>query len=147
MSSNQSLILDAIEARITALGTGRRKLKYSYDLEKNEARNESNSYGYGAASGNTVSGVMKSVTMDQQFFVVLSQKYVNRNGDAAEQVALKAIYDDMETIYTDFVSSKLGIAATVLVVEGFSLDDPEKMSDNTISIKASFNIKHRKMTT
>lgn len=147
MSSNQSLILDAIEARIATLATGRTKLKYSYDLEKNDSRNESNAYGYGAASGESIGGTLKSVTMNQGFFVILTENFQNRSSDDKEVLALKAIYDDIEIIYQDFMVSKLGIPSTVLVVEGLSLDDPEKISDNSLSVKANFTIKHRKVTT
>ena len=109
MSSNQTLILNAIETRITALSLGRSKLKYSYDLEKNEKRGESNAYGYGAGAGNAVPGTLKAVTMDQEFFVVLSEGYANRGKDDKEVIALKAIYDDLEVIYQEFAVSKLGI--------------------------------------
>lgn len=147
MSSNQSLILDAIDSRITALSLGRDKLKYSYDLEKNDTRGEKNAYGYGASDGTSVAGTFKAVTMDQNFFIVLTENFVNRRGDAREETAIKTIYDDIEVIYQDFVSSKLGINDTVLLVSSITLDAPEKLSDNTISVRANFIVKHRQPTT
>ena len=145
--SNQSLILAAIETRITALATGRTKLKYSYDLEKNGSRSETNAYGFGAGASSQVEGPTKAVTQDQEFFVVLTEKFVNRTGDSKESESINTIYADMETIISDFVSSKLGINATVLVVQSVGLDAPEKISENSISIKANFIVKHRKATT
>ena len=147
MSSNQTLILDAINDRIVALALGRNKLKYSYSLEKNDTRGEANAYGYGVSDGSAVAGTLKSVTIDQTFFVVLTENFINRRGDSKEDIAIKTIYDDMEVIYQDFVTSKLGINATVLLVSELSLDAPEKISDNTISVQASFIVKHRQPTT
>jgi hypothetical protein len=125
----------------------RSKLKYSYDLEKNSKRSEGNAYGYGAGAGAAVPGTLKAVTMDQDFFVILTENYSNRSNDDKEVVALKAIYDDMETIYQDFVSSKLGINSTVLLVSDISLDEPEKISENTIAVKATFIVRHRQPLT
>jgi len=147
MSSNQTLILNAIEARITALSLGRTKLKYSYDLEKNGKRSENNAYGYGVGGGEGVPGTLKAVTMDQEFFVVLTENYENRSNDNKEVIELKGIYDDMEVIYQDFVSSKLGINSTVLLVSNISLDEPEKISENTIAVKARFTVRHRQPLT
>ena len=147
MSSNQTEILNAIESRITALSLGRDKLKYSYDLEKNSTKDEKNSYGFGAAEASTTAGTLKSITLNQTFFVVLTETFVNRRGDAKEDVAIKSIYDDLEVIYADFVISKLGIPATILLVSELGLDAPEKISDNTISVKANFTIMHRQPTT
>jgi len=147
MSSNQTLILNAIQSRITALGLSRNKLKYSYDLEKNSSRDESSGYGFGVAEGDFTEGPFKALTLNQTFFVVLTENYINRRGDSNEDAAIKSIYDDLEVINRDFVSSKLGIGSTVLVVESLTLDAPEKISENTISVKAFFLVKHRKATT
>ena len=147
MSSNATLILGAIETRIQAVTTGYVKLKYSYELEKNSGRGGSKGYGFGAGAAETESGVNKSVTKNQTFFVVISESMTNRNSDSGEDAALKAAYDTIELIENDFMSSKLGLASTVIVVESFGLDEPTKIGENTITIKANFVVKHRKATT
>ena len=73
MSSNQTLILTAMQTRIDALSLGRNRLKYSYDLEKNNTRSERNAYGFGIGAASEVSGTNKSLTLDQEFFVVLTE--------------------------------------------------------------------------
>jgi hypothetical protein len=145
--SATSEILDAIEARIEALSTGRKKLAYSYDLEKNNSRDQASAYGYGSADADQETGPLKTVTLNHTFFVVLTEKFVNRRGEAKEVESLKKIYDDIETIYLDFCSSKLGVPNTVLVVESLSMDEPLKISENVVSVRANFVIKHRKRTT
>ena len=147
MSSNQTLILNAIDARMAALLPSYSRLAYSYDLEKNNLRSEKNAWGAGAGSADIAEGVMKSLTLAQSFFVVITDTYTNRTKDTKEIEALKSIYDALEIITLDFISSKLGIPATVLVVEAVGLDEPENISENTISIKANFIIRHRKATT
>lgn len=147
MISNATLILEAMDVRIAALLPLRKRLKYSYELEKNSGRGGDNGFGVGAGSASTEQGVNRSVTKNQVFFVVISEKMTNRSSDSNEIAALKSVYDDLEIIENDFMSSKLGIGSTVIVVESFDLDEPTKIGENTITIKANFVVKHRKSTT
>lgn len=146
MSSNQTLILEAMELRMVALNLGRTKLDYTYDLEKNGKRAEANSYGLGIGAGDESLGTMKSLTLDQEFFVTLTQTYTPRSDDSSEKSALISIYDDLEFITRDFAQSKVGAPEIVLVVSQTSIEAPEKIADTTLSVRANFNIKHRATT-
>jgi len=143
MSSNQTLILEAMELRMVALDLGRTKLDYTYDLEKNSKRGEANSYGLGVGSGGESLGTNKSLTLDQEFFVVLTQIYTPRSDDAAEKLALTSLYDDLEVITRDFANTKIGAPEIVLVVAQTDIEAPEKITDTTLALRANFNIKHR----
>jgi len=143
MSSNQTLILEAIQLRFDELALGRTKLKYSYDLEKNGKRGEKNAYSFGIGAAAETPGTMKSLTLDQDFFVILTENYNNRSDDDGEKAALTAIYDDLETITRDFANSKLGAPGIVLVVQQTDLEEPEKIADGTIIVRANFTVKHR----
>jgi len=147
MSSNQTQILDAIELRMKTLLPTHSRLSYSYDLVKNNNRNSQKAWGAGALEGTSFSGVNKSISLDQTFFVVLTENYINRSGDSKEIDALKSIYDNIDTIYADFMMSKLGINSVVLVVDSLVLEEPTKISENVVSVRALFNIKHRKSLT
>jgi len=142
--SAQTDILNAIESRINAVLPSYKRLKYSYDLEKNNKRASDDAYGIGAGASSSVEGTFRTITMDQEFFVILTKDFGGRNDDNAERTALKAIYDDMETLYRDLFQSKLGIPAVVYLVSELSLDEPEKIADNVISIRMNFTVKHRK---
>jgi hypothetical protein len=146
VSSNQTLILNAIDSRMAVLLPNHKRLDYSYELEKNSTRSD-DSWGAGAGSSDWTTGVTKSVTLDSNFFVVIGNKFTNRSNDNGEIAALKEVYDNIETVFLDFASSKLGISSTVLVVESLTLDEPEKIGKNIISVKANFVVKHRKATT
>ena len=144
--SAQTDILNAIESRINAVLSSYKRLKYSYDVEKNNKRASDDAYGVGAGAGSSVEGTFQSITMDQEFFVILTKDFGGRSDDNAERTALKAIYDDMETLYRDLFQSKLGIPSVVYLVSELSLDEPEKIADNVISVRMSFTVKHRKST-
>lgn len=142
--SAQTDILNAIESRVNAVLPSYKRLKYSYDLEKNNKRASDDAYGIGAGAGSSVEGTFRTITMDQEFFVILTKDFGGRNDDNAERTALKAIYDDMETLYRDLFQSKLGIPAVVYLVSELSLDEPEKIADNVMSVRMNFTVKHRK---
>ena len=144
--SAQTDILNAIESRVNAVLSSYKRLKYSYDVEKNNKRASDDAYGIGAGAGSSVEGTFRTITMDQEFFVILTKDFGGRSDDNAERTALKAIYDDMETLYRDLFQSKIGIPSVVYLVSELSLDEPEKIADNVISVRMSFNVKHRKST-
>jgi len=144
--SAQTEILNAIESRVNAVLPSYKRLKYSYDLEKNNKRASDDAYGIGAGAGSSVEGTFRTITMDQEFFVILTKDFGGRSDDNAERTALKAIYDDMETLYRDLFQSKIGIPSVVYLVSELSLDEPEKIADNVISVRMSFTVKHRKST-
>jgi len=144
--SAQADILNAIESRVNAVLPSYKRLKYSYDLEKNNKRASDDAYGIGAGAGSSVEGTFRTITMDQEFFVILTKDFGGRSDDNAERTALKAIYDDMETLYRDLFQSKIGIPSVVYLVSELSLDEPEKIADNVISVRMSFTVKHRKST-
>lgn len=144
--SAQTDILNAIESRVNVVLPSYKRLKYSYDVEKNNKRASDDAYGIGAGAGSSVEGTFRTITMDQEFFVILTKDFGGRSDDNAERTALKAIYDDMETLYRDLFQSKLGIPSVVYLVSELSLDEPEKIADNVISVRMSFTVKHRKST-
>lgn len=144
--SAQTDILNAIESRVNVVLPSYKRLKYSYDVEKNNKRASDDAYGIGAGAGSSVEGTFRTITMDQEFFVILTKDFGGRSDDNAERTALKAIYDDMETLYRDLFQSKIGIPSVVYLVSELSLDEPEKIADNVISVRMSFTVKHRKST-
>jgi hypothetical protein len=144
--SAQTDILNAIESRVNVVLPSYKRLKYSYDVEKNNKRASDDAYGIGAGAGSSVEGTFRTITMDQEFFVILTKDFGGRSDDNAERTALKAIYDDMETLYRDLFQSKLGIPSVVYLVSELSLDEPEKIADNVISVRMGFTVKHRKST-
>ena len=137
-----SSILTDLEAQVSAtLGVEWKELEYVYDLESNAARNVDLRYGIGAADGESVSGTIKAVTMDFNFFVVLSKSFKNRSSDENQRVIISEIYDEFETININVFKKKLG-NSTVLVVSDLSYNEPEVIHE-ALFIRVDFLIKFR----
>lgn len=140
-------ILGAIETRVQAvLPNTYSRLRYTYDLEKNEFRDIEDGYAIGVASGETVTGINRAATFDQTFFVIITDRYINRGTDAKEREILKDIYDNLETVYKDIFQSKAGLGNIILVVQDIGFEEPEKLSDGTLSVRMNFTVKYRVAT-
>ena len=145
--SNVSTILTALEDQVSStLGANWQELKYVYDLEKNDGRANDMRYGIGVGAGETVPGTTKSVTMDHNFFVVLTRGIVNRSDGTQERAAISEIYDEFEQIQINVFQKKLGIPSVVHLVSSITMEEPEVIGSGTISIRGNFTIKHRNNT-
>lgn len=139
-------VLTAIDTRLAATISGYTRLKHSYDLELNNLRDSAAGYAIVSGAAQETVGATKAITLDHDFGVILTRKFGGRANDTEERSVLNTIYGDLELLYRDFASSKLGIANTVLVVNNLSMDEPEKIADNVISVKMNFTVRHRKAT-
>ena len=141
-----SSILTSLEAQIaTTLGAGWSELEYIYDLTANNSKTTDDRYGVGVLSGASVEGTTKSVTVDFDFFVVLTKNFVNRSSDEKQRTLLSEIYDEFETINQTIFQKKLN-NANILLVSGLSYDEPEVIDSNGIAVKVNFTIKYRNPT-
>lgn len=141
-----SSILTSLTTQIgTTLGGDWSELDHVYNLEDNNFRNAQNRFGVGAGSGSNVAGTNKAITLDFDFFVVLTKNYVNRSSDLAERSALSAIYDEFENINDDVFQKKLN-NPSVLVVQGIEYSAPEVINKGTIAVRVDFTIKYRNET-
>ena len=147
MTSATTDVLTAIETRVNAVLPDYSRLRYSYDIEKNDKRSSDDGYAIGAGASLSTEGTFRTITLDQEFFVTLTKDFGGRSNDSAERTALKSIYDDLETLYRDLFQSKLGIPATVYLVSDLALDEPVKIGQNVISVNITFTVKTRKSTT
>jgi len=147
--SNQSQILTALKTAVsTSLGSDYTELKYSYDLELNDLRDQKKGYGIGAlAAARTESGPMKSLNYAQGFFVVLTETFVNRSSDCKEREVLATLYDKFEALTEVIFLKKLSIPTVVRVVSDVSLDDPTNPSKGVVSLRGVFIIEHKKTIT
>ena len=103
-----SSILTSLKTEVsTILGANWSELKHVYNLEDNSFRVSDKNYGVGALSGSSVSGTTKAVTVDFDFFVVLVENFINRDGDANERAALSDIYDKLDDINDSIFQKKL----------------------------------------
>jgi len=141
-----SSILTSLESEVaTLLGADWSELEYIYDLNQNNSKTINNRYGVGALSGSSVEGTTKSVTVDFDFFVVLTKCFVNRASDEKQRTLLSEIYDKFETINSNIFQKKLN-NANILLVSDLSYDEPEVVDSNGLAVKVNFTIKYRNQT-
>ena len=142
-----SSILTSLESQVsTSLGATWSELEYIYNLEANNTKNIEKRYGVGALSGASVSGTTKAVTVDFDFFIVLTKNFVNRSSDENQRTLLSEIYDEFDTINQNIFQKKLS-NANILLVSDLAYDEPEIINDNGISVKVNFTVKYRNPTT
>lgn len=143
-----STILNQMAADIgILLGSPWKELKYIYELEKNNLRAQEKAYGVGVGAGETVSGATKSVTVDQEFFVVLTDKITNRSSDSNQRAALSALYDKKEILDKNILGKKLNLTSIVLVVSSIGTDEPLMLNDGVIALTSRYIVKYRTQTT
>jgi hypothetical protein len=142
-----SSILTSITSQVsTSLGGTWSELEYIYNLEANNTKNIEKRYGVGTLNGASVGGTTKAITVDFDFFIVLTKNFVNRSSDENQRTLLSEIYDEFETINQNIFQKKLN-NANILLVSDLSYDEPEIINDNGISVKVNFTIKYRNPTT
>ena len=141
-----SSILTSLESEVsTLLGADWSELEYIYDLNQNNSKTFNNRYGIGALNGSSVDGTTKSITIDFNFFVVLTKCFVNRSSDEKQRTLLSEIYDKFELINRNIFQKKLN-NANILLVSALSYDDPEVVDSNGIAVKVNFTVKYRNQT-
>ena len=141
-----SSILTSLNNQVSStLGSGWKELKHVYNLEDNNNRAIDNGYGVGTFDGANVSGTNKAITLDFNFFIVLTKKFTNRNGDNNEREVLSDIYDQFETINQNIFQKKLN-NARILLVQDINYDAPERVDRGEIAVRVTFTIKYRNQT-
>lgn len=143
--SLSSIITSLTDQVSDVLGDGWQELNYIYSLEDNTFRAGNKRYGVGTRSGGNVLGVNNAITYDFEFFITLTESYVNRSNDVKEREALIDIYDNFDTLNVAIFEKKLN-NPSVLVVQDIAFEEPERVDDGTIAVTCSFVIKYRKTT-
>jgi len=140
-----SSILTDLEAQVaTTLGATWSELDYVYNLEANGAKSIDLRYGVGSGEGSSVAGTTKAITVDFNFFVVLTKSFKNRSDDSNQRTVLSEIYDQLETININVFQKKLGNSA-VLLVSDLSYSEPEVIHEG-LAVRVDFIIKFRNQT-
>lgn len=139
-------ITTAIKAEISAeLGASYRELAYVENVAKNTFRSGNNRYGVRALGAIQIPGVTKTVTITQDFEIVLTKGFVESNLDDDPQVAMS--YDNRENlldIYKRLVNNRAGLPGTVLNIFDMTISEPEFLEDDKIAIqRANMSITYR----
>lgn len=142
-----SILTDLTTEIGTLLGANWSELDYIYDLEKNNWKNSDKRYGVGVRGGSSVSGTNKAITVDQEFFVVLTETFRNKHDDGNERTVLSDIYNQFDTIKNNIFQSKINNSSSVLVVSELSYEEPTNPDEGIVSVTMNFIVKYRNQTT
>jgi hypothetical protein len=145
VSSLTGEIIAFIEASIENAIPSIKQSKHYYDLDKNDSVRNNHIYAVRPSSARSVSGAIRSVTMEQEFEIEISRDYVeNGSSDAALRNAINLVYQDNEKILREISLRKTTIN-NVLKVSEPSFDAP-KVNDKqkSVSITFSYPITYRK---
>ena len=139
-------ILEAMDAKVSSLLPDYKKSKFNYFIDRNNRVTSKKVYAIRPDTGKTTIGTTLSATFDQNFEVVLSDIYLDKNDtdkDLGDKIL--ALHGDLEVLYLELYQRRLDLpSAKVLVVSLVDLSAPELDTDNsTVSLTATFAVKYR----
>jgi hypothetical protein len=139
-------INDAIKARMAiVLGSPYKELDYVLDVSSNNFRNSATRYGVRPLESSPSEGVLRSVTLDHTFQIILVDPFVNRDNDLAQREITFTQYAKMDDIYKDLLGSKAGLSNIILLVSSPSTAEPEYLEEENVAIlRGNIPIKYRR---
>lgn len=125
------------------LGTDWKKIKYLEDLEKNHNLTQNRVFGIRALEASEVEGIMKYVTLDQTFeLVMVRSKLSKANGDSDIRKLSYENRDQAFCVYKKIAQTHLGGLA--LIVNNLVISEPEFIEEDKVVVqRITFNIRHR----
>jgi hypothetical protein len=123
------------------------KLAYIEDVAKNTFRKTGTKdcYGIRALEADQLPGVTKTITLNQEFEVILTSGYTQSTISDASQISdsldLRA---NFLGLYKRYVNGKGGLPGTILNITDLILQDPEYLDDDKVVVqRAKMNIQYR----
>ena len=146
MSSLVTDIITGLETRLAAVLTTYAPLRYYFDLSKNDYTGNNNRYAVVPKAIESQAGVIRSVTVNQDFQIVLTNGYRNNpKSDTDLQAVVKELYDKMDDVLNDLFLTKLGVPSIVLLVTLSGIEEPEILEDNkVIALRMNLTIRYRR---
>ena len=139
-------IYDALVSEVSdELGTDWTQLQnFLENIEANTSRNIVKGFGVIPGQAIPTAGVVRFMTLDQQFSIVLTDKNTREINDTERVDALlDRLYDRGEAVLVRILNQQLGLAGTVLSVSTPSMADPIYL-DSYIVLNLSVVVKYRR---
>lgn len=145
MATVVSDIVTGINTQIALELPNWRPVAYLEDIEKNSFRTQTDRYGVRALGAIEEVTVVKRLTFDHTFEVVLTKGYAQSNIDDSEQVQagldLRAIMLDLYVRLTD---TKAGTPGSVLNVKNLSMSAVEYLDESKVAVlRSTLDITYR----
>lgn len=138
-------IRTAIKNRIAATIPGYTEAKHSIDFIKNSSTDVDNKYGVVPLGQEQVEGVNRFVTLDQSFDIKLAKTFTTINAGDSDVIGLvESLFGDLDTLFSDFITSRLGSPSTILNVFNKVIAEPEyNMSEKFVTVSMTITVKYR----
>ncbi len=143
-------INNAMKTRIASLlASPWAELNYVLDVGKNEFKGNTKRYGVRPLNGDTVSGVTRHYTINQDFEVILTHDYIpHPTNDVDQRAKTFLLYDKMDVIFKDLFCSKANLNTIILNIEELNMAEPEySLAENVVVLRALFTVKYRQAVT
>ena len=135
--------MDFLETSINLAIPGLSASRNFYDLDKNDGVKNSYIYAIRPGSASPVSGVVKSVTIEQDFEVEFEREFVEKaTNDIAIREAVERIYSDNELLMKEVSKRR---APSVLNIKEPNFSAPKiNQNQKAVSIVFTYPITYRK---
>ena len=121
-------------------------LKYYYDISKNDFKGNTLRYGVIPKSADSEVGVVRAVTITQEFQIILTDDYRNTpKNDQSLQSNIKALYDKMDDVLHSLYMTKLGVPSIVLLTTLNGIEEPEILEENkVVALRMNISVRYRR---
>lgn len=146
MSTVSKQLSDSIKLAVNSvMGAEYKEMAYSNDISLNSFKNCTTQFAVQAREVFETSSVTKHLTYSQSFGVVLSKGYCGGDLTDAESVAVSfELREMLHELYVHLVNTKAGLPSRVMNVVGLSMDTPEYLFDEKVTVlRGTFNIIYR----
>ncbi len=138
------IITNAEALAATTFGATYQRLKFVYEVTKNDVRGATLAYGIRPLSAIPVDGITRTYTVDHTFELVLMDTTARDLSDDERRAALNTMYDKADEYFKALVSTKLSLANLVWVVQSPSMSEPEVYPDQKfVVLRMQFVVKYR----
>ena len=125
------------------LGASYTEMRRVFEPDQNDFRTATKSYGVRPLGASSSEGVLRVYTLDHRFEILLMRSVVERNDDSLRLAAIYELYDKASEIFKNLEATKINLASIVLVVNDPAMDEVERLTNNTVLLRQSFNVKYR----
>lgn len=145
MSNIVEGINDDLKTVVTnSVGAGWSELDHVYDLEKNSFRTNFQRYGVIPDSAVQSLSISKYYTMEQNFIVILTDRYMDRSrNDTDKKATVFTLFNKMDEIFKEAYLTRINNANVVNIKE-LAMDTPEFLEEEKmVVLRATFTIIYR----
>lgn len=145
MANHVERIKDELNTIAAASYAGASKIRYLYDLSKNDSRTPAKGYGVKVLSGVPTDTLTKSFTIDQDFELILADTIARTHDDEQREEVIDRLFDRADDIAVTATNTKVNLSSIVIDVSAPSYGEPEFFDENKIvALRTQFTVKYRR---